>query len=107
MLSGPDGHAVFLQPTIMEEVNSSMMLYFKTLTHCGFPLLSLNKYSDLDYVENFMKSGDALIGGSRYLDQVMVLSDDKNIVRDIQKRVSIPEMSIYLIVLVWMCKTLS
>lgn len=67
-LNGPDDTPCFLSPTIIEEVNSSMMLFYKTMTHLGFPLLSLNSYSDLDYVEEFMKSGDAKIAGKRYLD---------------------------------------
>ena len=65
-----------------------MMLYFKTLTHTGFPLISLNRYSDLEDVESFLKSADARSAGKRYLDQMMVLSDDMSVVKDIQFKVS-------------------
>jgi hypothetical protein len=59
IINGPDGTPCFLHPTIIEEVNGSMMLYYTLLKQAPYPILSLNRFSDLDYVEKFMKCSDA------------------------------------------------
>ena len=78
--AGRDGVMNFFEPTLIENVDSSMMLYFQSFTKLGLPFVILNKFNNLNYVKNFLYSPDAKRGGKRYLDQMILLSDqDKTI----------------------------
>ena len=89
LIEGENSNASFLHPTIMENVDSSMMLYYKTLTNASFPVLCLNKFKDLQDVETQLKSSDAKIAGKGYLDQMVLITEDRSIIPEIQNRVSI------------------
>lgn len=53
-----------------------MMIYFRSFTKLGLPIIILNRFSNPNYVKNFLLSPDAKKGGKRYLDQMLLLSDD-------------------------------
>lgn len=89
LIEGEDSNASFLHPTLMENVDSSMMLYYRTLTNASFPILCLNKYQSLDEVEKLLKSGDAKIAGKGFLDQLLLVTEDRGVIPEIQSRVSV------------------
>lgn len=76
--AGADGVMNFFQPTLLEDVDSSMMLYFESFTKLGLPVIILNKYNNLNYVKNFLLSPDAQKGGKKYLDQMLLVSENDN-----------------------------
>lgn len=71
-----DGTTKFFEPTILEKVDSSMMIYFQSFTKLGLPIIILNRFSNPNYVKKFLLSSDAKKGGKRYLDQMLLLSDE-------------------------------
>lgn len=89
LIEGEDSNSSFLHPTLMENVDSSMMLYYKTLTNASFPLLCLNKFKDLHEVEAQLKSSDAKVAGKGFLDQMLLVTEDKGVIPQLQRQVSV------------------
>ena len=89
-LTDKDGKTKFFQPTIMEHLDSSMMLYYKTFTSINLPILVLNKFDSLGDFKEALLTPESRLGGKRYMDQVMLISDRKNDVDFMIRNVKMP-----------------